>query len=389
MLSRMHRVALASRTLTKVATYSRPILVANLRHSHTTATGAEQLKERLDLILPRAVKDIKHFREKYGHISLGNYTIEQVYGGSRGIKTLVTETSLLDPEEGIRYRGHALPELREILPKAPGGTEPLPEAAFWLLVTGEVPTQEQTNALSREFAERADLPAHVVTMINNFPNTLHPMAQFASAISAMHSESKFAKAYNQGVHKSKYWEYTLEDAMDCIAKVPVVAAMIYRNIFKDGTIGAIDPDKDLGANFASLLGYEDPRFTELLRLYLVIHADHEGGNVSAHTTHLVSSALSDPYLSLSAGLCGLAGPLHGLANQEVLVWLTKLKERLGPNWEGKLNEKDVTEMVQAGLDAGQKIPGFGHAVLRRTDPRYICQREFAFTHLPEDPNFKL
>ena len=84
-------------------------------------------------------------------------------------------------------------------------------------------------------------------------------------------------------------------------------------------MGAIDPGKDWSGNFCSMLGYEDPMFAELMRLYLTIHSDHEGGNVSAHTCHLVGSALSDPYLSFSASMGGLAGPLHGLANQEVYL----------------------------------------------------------------------
>ena len=103
--------------------------------------------------------------------------------------------------------------------------------------------------------------------------------------------------------------------MDLIAKLPSLAALIYKNLYKDGKVVAVDPNLDWGANFASLLGYNDPQFVELLRLYLTIHTDHEGGNVSAHTTHLVGSALSDPYLSFAAGMNGLAGPLHGLANQ--------------------------------------------------------------------------
>ncbi len=110
-------------------------------------------------------------------------------------------------------------------------------------------------------------------------------------------------------------QYTYEDAMDLTAKLPVIAAIIYRNLYKDGKVACIDPSKDWGANLTAMLGYDDHRFIELMRLYLVIHSDHEGGNVSAHATHLVGSALSDPYLSFAAGMNGLAGPLHGLANQ--------------------------------------------------------------------------
>lgn len=153
-------------------------------------------------------------------------------------------------------------------------------------------------------------------MLNNFPHHLHPMSQLAAAANALQSESKFAKAYSSGVHKSKYWEYVYEDTMDLVAKLPTVAAIIYRNLYRDGTsVAPIDPAKDWSANFTAMLGYDNPQFTELMRLYLTIHTDHEGGNVSAHTCHLVGSALSDPYLSFAAAMNGLAGPLHGLANQ--------------------------------------------------------------------------
>ncbi len=134
-----------------------------------------------------------------------------------------------------------------------------------------------------------------------------------------------------------------------------------------------------------MLGVEHPQFRELMRLYLTIHADHEGGNVSAHTTHLVGSALSDPYLCLSAGMNGLAGPLHGLANQEVVRWIMELKRELG----GTPTEDDLTKYVWDTLNSGRVVPGYGHAVLRKTDPRYMAQREFALQHLPDDENFKI
>lgn len=304
----------------------------------------------------------------------------------RGIKGLVCETSVLDADEGIRFRGYSIPECQKLLPKAPGGKEPLPEGLFWLLITGDVPTDEQVKAISKEWSERAELPSHVVTLLNNLPTTVHPMSQLSAAITVLNSESKFAKAYSSGVHKSKYWEYTYEDSMDLIAKLPVVAATIYRNTYKDGSgIGAIDTSKDWSYNFTQMLGYDNPEFIELMRLYLTIHSDHEGGNVSAHTVHLVGSALSDPYLSFAAGMNGLAGPLHGLANQEVLVWLQKIREQIGD----KATEEQLKDFIWKTLKSGQVVPGYGHAVLRKTDPRYTCQREFALKHLPNDPLFQL
>ncbi|KAI8516169.1 PREDICTED: citrate synthase, mitochondrial-like [Branchiostoma belcheri] len=344
------------------------------------------LKEVLAAMIPVKQEEIKSFRSQHGASKIGDIQIDQLYGGMRGMKSMICETSVLDPEEGIRFRGLSIPECQKVLPTAQGGEEPLPEGLFWLLVTGDVPTQEQADWLSRQWADRADLPSHVVTMLDNFPNNLHPMSQFSAAISALNSESNFAKKYAEGVHKSKYWEFAYEDSMDLIAKLPTVAAKIYRNLYREGSsIGAIDPEKDWSANFTSMLGYEEPMFTELMRLYLTIHSDHEGGNVSAHTCHLVGSALSDPYLSFAAAMNGLAGPLHGLANQEVLVWLTKLQQDLG----GEVSDEQLRDFIWNTLKGGQVVPGYGHAVLRKTDPRYTCQREFALKHLPDDPMFKL
>jgi len=344
------------------------------------------LKEVLAAKIPIEQENVKNFRKEHGATKIGEVTVEMAYGGMRGIKGLVTETSVLDADEGIRFRGYTIPECQEMLPKGPGGKEPLPEGLFWLLATGDVPTEAQVKAISQEWAKRADLPSHVVTMLNNFPSNVHPMSQFSAAITALNSESKFARAYAEGVHKSKYWETTYEDAMDLIAKLPPVAATIYRNLYRDGSsIGAIQNDKDWSQNFCSMLGYEDPQFIELMRLYLTIHSDHEGGNVSAHATHLVGSALSDPYLSFSAGMNGLAGPLHGLANQEVLIFLTKVAKEIGLN----ASEEQLKEFIWKQLKSGQVVPGYGHAVLRKTDPRYTCQREFALKHLPNDPMFKL
>ena len=234
--------------------------------------NASDLKTTLaDKIAP-AIEEVKAFRKQHGNTKVGEITVDMMYGGMRGMKGLVTETSVLDPEEGIRFRGYTIPECQELLPKAPGGEEPLPEGLFWLLVTGEVPTEEQVRGLSAEWADRAALPSHVVTMLNNFPSTMHPMTQFSAAIAALNTESKFAQAYSEGIHKSKYWEPTFEDSMNMIAKLPVVAATIYNNLYRDGaTPCPIDPKKDWSHNYTSMIEYGDPMFTELMRLYLTIH----------------------------------------------------------------------------------------------------------------------
>ncbi|KAF2432250.1 putative citrate synthase [Tothia fuscella] len=364
---------------------SAPLRINGLR-AYSTGKSTT-LKETFAASLPEKIDQIKKLRKDYGSKVVGEVTLDQVYGGARGIRSLVWEGSVLDAEEGIRFRGKTIPECQKLLPKAPGGQEPLPEGLFWLLLTGEVPSEQQVRDLSAEWAARAELPKFVEELIDRCPNDLHPMAQFSIAVTALERESAFAKAYAKGsLKKAQYWEHTFEDSMDLIGKLPNIAARIYRNVYKDGKVAETEKSQDYGYNLANKLGFADNKdFVELMRLYLTIHTDHEGGNVSAHTTHLVGSALSSAYLSLAAGLNGLAGPLHGLANQEVLVWLQKMKASIGSD----LSDEKIKEYLWSTLKSGQVVPGYGHAVLRKTDPRYVSQREFAQKHLPDDPMFKL
>jgi len=322
-----------------------------------------------------------------GTVKIGDVTVEQSINGSRSIKTMVTDTSDLDANTGIAYRGRSLYECNKILPKAPGGESGLPEAAFWLLLTGESPSEAECRAFTEELHRRSAVPTNVMTTLESLPLETHPMTQLSICMLSMQKDSHFAKQYHIGMKKAEYWEFALEDAMDLIAKIPVIAAKIYRRTFKDNKMPAYDEKLDWGANYAQMLGVNgDEKFKELTRLYLMIHADHEGGNVSAHATHLVGSALSDPYYAWAAGLCGLAGPLHGLANQECLAWLLEVQKELG----GQTPTKELlTELTEKKLASGKVIPGFGHAVLRQTDPRYMLQREFALKHCKDDPLFQL
>eukprot|EP00298_Acanthocystis_sp_HF-20_P030302 c941_g1_i1.p1 GENE.c941_g1_i1~~c941_g1_i1.p1 ORF type:complete len:472 (-),score=126.17 c941_g1_i1:56-1471(-) len=356
-------------------------------------TNVAGLHNRLSELIPKWSQEIKDFRAKHDEHSLGTHTVKQAYGGMRSIKCMVWETSLLDSHEGIEFRGLTIPQVQEKLPKAPGGEEPLPEALLYLLLTGEIPTVQQTKDLSHELALRSEIPLHTKKLIESFPRSMHPMTQFASAILSLQTQSLFHKHYSEGkLVKSDYWKYTLEDALTLIAQLPTVAAGIFRHTFHEGTDiwHKANGELDYAANFSDALGKKkfgsNHQFKELMRLYLTIHADHEGGNVSAHGVRLVGSALSDPFYSFAAGMCGLAGPLHGLANQECLRFQKAMMEKLG---QPPYSKEAVTKATWDILNAGQVVPGFGHAVLRRTDPRYTCQRQFAQKHLPKDPLFQL
>lgn len=283
---------------------------------------AQTVRETLAQIIPERQALLKEIKSQHGAKTLGNVTVEQVIGGGRGIKYMLWDPSVLDAEEGIRFWGRSIPECQRDLPTAEGGKEILPEAMFWYLLTGKVPTAEETKQFQEELVGRSELPAYVEKVLDSLPKTLHPMTQFVIGVAALNHDSKFAAQYKAGMKKSEYWVPALEDSLDCVAKSFTLAARIYNNIYRNGhdsSVPAIDKSKDLSFNFANQIGFGDSEgFVELIRLYNSLHTDHEGGNVSAHTTHLVGSALSDPFLSYSAALGGLAGPLHGLANQEVL-----------------------------------------------------------------------
>ena len=343
------------------------------------------VKDRFKEIADKQSAEIKKIIAEHGDVSLGEVTVAQAYQGMRGIPGLITETSLLDANEGIRFRGYSIPELREKLPHTEAGKEPLPEGLFYLMLMGELPSQEDVDHISATWARRSHVPNHVFDVIESLPVSTHPMTQFSIAVLALQTESKFAKAYNEGMSKKEYWAYTFEDTMTLIARLPRVAAYIYRRKYKNGEHIQPDGMLDWGANFAHMLGYSEHGFVELMRLYLTIHADHEGGNVSAHATHLVGSALSDPYLSFAAGMTGLAGPLHGLANQEVIRWIEELQENLGTQEPSK---EQIADYIKKTLSEGKVVPGYGHAVLRKTDPRFTAQMEFAKVHCPENPTVK-
>lgn len=328
---------------------------------------------------------VARLAKEHGSVLLDQVTIGQAIGGVRGVKCLVTDISHLDPEEGVRFRGKTIAETFAGLPKIPGSEYPYVEGFWYFLLTGEVPSIEQTLEVVQDFRNRREVPPYVFETLRAMPRDLHPMAMLSGAVVVMQRESLFARRYNEGMSKKDYWDPMYEDSCNLLAKLPAIAAFIYRMKYKDDTPIASDPDLDFGGDFAHMMGIAPP-YDDVARMYFILHADHESGNVSAHTTRLVASALADAYYSYSAGVNGLSGPLHGLANQEVLRWIQSVMQELG----GELpTEEELKKFLWKTLKSGQVIPGYGHAVLRRTDPRFLAQMEFCKIHLPDDPMFQL
>lgn len=343
-----------------------------------------KLKARLEELVPKWRAEVKSLSKDFGNVVLGETTIGAAIGGMRGIKSLVCDTSYLDPMEGIKFRSYTIPEVREKLPKDSIDEEAYPMGLWYLLLTGEIPAKDDVLEMEDEIKKRQQVPQYVFDTINALPKDVHPMTQISLGVLAMQKESTFAKQYAVGMKKDEYWKYTFEDSLTLLARMPVIAAYIYRRVYKDGKMIQPDLKLDWGANFAHMMGQDNKEYQNLMRLYLILHSDHESGNVSAHTSHLVGSTLSDAYYSVSAGLNGLAGPLHGLANQECLRWILDLMEK----YQGVPSEEQVAKYAQETLDNGKVIPGYGHAVLRATDPRFSAQLEFGKKHFAEDPILK-
>lgn len=343
------------------------------------------IKDKLAGQLPGIRERVRNLVKESGDVVVGQVTIGQVFGGMRDVRSLVTDISYVDPVEGIRFRGYTIPEVIEKLPKPKDAEMPYVGGVYYLLLTGDIPSEEEALDIENEWKNRSEVPEHVFKVIRAMPRESHPMALFSIAILSMQPDSLFARKYHEGLTKELYWEPMLADSLNLTAKLPEIAAFIYRLKYKDGKRIPADPSLDWGANFAHMMGVPDHEYRDLSRLYFLLHSDHESGNASAHATHLAASTLSDIYFATSAGLNALAGPLHGLANQECLAWLLNALTECGCTDD----KHRLAEYAWNTLNSGKVIPGYGHAVLRKTDPRFTAQFEFAKKHFPDDTLFRL
>jgi citrate synthase len=336
-----------------------------------------KLKEKLASQVPALRTEMQALVKEHANKVVSEVTIGQAFGGMRGVKGMICDTSVVDPDTGLVIRGIPIGKL----------ASRLPEEIFYLLCTGELPDAESLAALQDELHQRAEVPAYVWDVLEAMPDGSHPMTMYSTAILVMERDSVFRRQYSEGMRKEAYWEATLEDSLQLIAKLPTIAAGIYRMHTRKGDRIPSNPKLDWGADYAHMLGIPDPtgEFANLMRLYMTLHCDHEGGNVSAFTCHTVGSALSDPYYAVSAGMNGLAGPLHGLANQECLGFVLEMKEK----FNGVPTDEQLRTFSWDRLKSGQVIPGYGHAVLRITDPRFTAFHEFGDRVCADDPVFKI
>ena len=337
---------------------------------------AKSIKDKLADQIPKLREERKKLVKEHGDKQISDVTIQQAIGGMRGVKAMVCDTSVVEPDKGLIIRGRPIMKIKD----------KLPEEIFWLLLLGDLPNEEELKGFQKDLRAHGEVPAYVWKVLKAMPKSSHPMAMLDTGILVMENESEFRRRYNEGLSKTDYWEATLDDAMRVLGTIHQIAAGVYRIKYKKGELIEPSAKMDWSANYVKMLGLAPKKgeTAKMMRLYLTLHCDHEGGNVSANTCHTVGSALSDPFYSVSAGLNGLAGPLHGLANQECLRWVLDTMEK----FDGAPSEKQLEEYAWETLKSGKVIPGYGHAVLRVTDPRFTAFLEFGKEHLSENPVFQ-
>src|SRR5512143_1520202 len=239
------------------------------RRSANVSNLKAKLLEKILAHRPRTTTLVK----EQGKIVIDQVTIDQCIGGARDVRCLVTDISYLDPQEGIRFRGKTIPETFAALPKVPGCDYPFVEGFWYFLLTGEVPTMQETLAVAEEFKVRSQVPQYVYDLLRAMPRDTHPMTMFSAAIVAMQRESLFVKRYNQGMKKTEYWDPMYEDSTNLMAKLPSIAAYIYRMKYKGDVIIPPNPNLDLGGNFAHMMGIAKP-YDDVARMYFILHSDH-------------------------------------------------------------------------------------------------------------------
>ena len=326
--------------------------------------------------IPSWQEDLRKILDENGDSVISEVTVAQAIKGMRGVKGLVCDTSAVSADKGLIIRGHPVMDITHILP----------EEVFYLLLTGDLPSQEQLVDLQNQLITHQDVPEYVWKVIDAMPENSHPMTMLSIAIQSMRVDSLFVEKFNEGTPKDDYWKWILEDGIKLIGALPSIAAAIYRKRINE--TDRIDPDSNLdwAGNFAHMLGInESDDFKKLMRLYLMLHSDHEGGNVSAFSSLTVASSLSSPFLAIGAGLNGLAGPLHGLANQECLKFVLEIRD----HFNGAPTNEELVMFCWDRLNDGRVIPGYGHAVLRCPDPRFSAFMKFGQEHIHNDAVFKI
>ena len=279
--------------------------------------------------------------------------------GMRGVPVGTCRTSFVTPGEGVHYCGYPITELAGMLP----------EDVVYLLHNKELPNAEQSQAFRQDLARRATMPGDLGPIFSALPKDGHPMDWLAV-----------------GIQTLGMWDCTndwKEDALNLVARMPRMLGLLFR--YRDGR-GENIPEDDTSLSMVERftntleLDVDQAKLTRVLSVYLVLHMDHGGGNLSTFVGKAVASGHATLYSAMASSMNALSGPLHGRANQSCLEFVLRV---------GTSDSDKVEEFVRGELAAGRPVFGFGHAVLRAEDPRATAQFALGEEICPQDENFKI
>ena len=346
---------------------------------------------RLDLLkqhlahqtLPKYRYRIQEFKKHHAANTVANIHLSNLFNGLHNVPILFHPTSILDKDDGVLLRGYRLKQVQDLLHKPKGCFQPSIESVFWLLITGELPTHEQIESLTEDLRQRAKISLDAINFLQNLPIELPPMTQLSMGLLYLQKDSIFRKNM-KSVAKESHWELTYEDGLEILAKIPLILEQIYHKFTNIPTKLHKDSHLDWCGRLAQSLSFSEGISEDFIRLFTMTHIDHEGGNVSTHTTMAVASTLADPYLSLSSGINGLAGPLHGMANRDVVLWLMELESRIKDFKNSEGVKEDIRSFVNEKMGQKKNIPGFGHSILRKVDARFSLFKGWSDENIKED-----
>nr|XP_012224555.1 PREDICTED: probable citrate synthase 1, mitochondrial [Linepithema humile] len=334
---------------------------------------------------------LRNFRRHFGPTIISQITVDNLYEGLSNVKTLVKETSELDPKHGIVYRGLTIPEVIALLPRQ--GNSPSPEAVFWLLLTGDVPTQQQTAALIADWTSRrhkcvewwSGRSETILSVLRSIPKTVTPLHKLSIALTFFDISKHAKNAKRHGAMPYSYWEYIYEDGMEFLANLPAIIGLIA----KDQMLTNVSGDGDWVQFLLECLtdAYETfdsqkSSVADFFRLYITLNADDDGGAPATHITQILGSTDLDINETLASSvLAHTEEPKSGT----MLQWKelqTKAQNILGRTWTEHALKACVLNLWSRDKLIGHKEADF-------CDPRYTALLNYAKQYFPDNTEIKL
>jgi citrate synthase len=283
--------------------------------------------------------------------------------GMRGFPVGTCPISDVDPVKGLSYGGFPIADLAHLEP----------EEVIHLLLRKELPDTNKLAVFHGELIGQGALNPGIIKLLESFPRDGHPMKWLLGGLVAM------------GMFEA-HGDYR-KDCLRVIAQLPELVAAIYRIRSGWGAPIASKPELGWVENFVHMLGAPGASadLTRLMRVFTILHFDHGGGNLSTFVGKAIASGQEDMYGSLAGAMAALAGPLHGMANQECLRFVKEVAAEI----KDPTNLDEVSQYVENRLATGGVLFGFGHAVLRVEDPRATVQYALGEEIAQDDPLFRL